>query len=128
MDLADEQEFDGSLRSVVEPALEHGENVWAVVHGRDGSSLVGTDRRLMIVREHDPVRDEDEAAPVESWPHEALDDLLVIPGGLLVRRRKDHHHLATVPLPKEPGERTLQAVTVIALLLASAARRARFRR
>jgi hypothetical protein len=116
--VADEHEFDGPLRSVIEPELEHGESVWAVVHGRDGSALVATDHRILVARERD-------GWSIRTWEHDALDDLIVIPGGLLVRQRKDHRHVATVPLPREPEEETLQAVTVVALLLAAASKRSR---
>lgn len=101
----------------VDVHLEPDESVWAVVEGRDGGCLVGTDRRLLALGP--PT---DEGRRTTAWPYDTLDDLRVLPDSILVCSRDDHRHLATVPTRVDLGEETLQAITVIELLIARAIR------
>lgn len=105
-------ELEGVCRRTVDDLLQPGESVWAVVRGRYGSMLVGTDRRLISLAPGCDPRD------VQGWPYAELDDLRVVGEGILVRRRRDRHHLVTLPTSPAYREQTMQAVTVIELLIA----------
>jgi hypothetical protein len=109
-----ESELDPDVRAAVGPALRRDEAVWAVLHGADGTTLVATQERMFVSH----------GATVTAWPLDTLDDLLVVPGGVLLRRRDDLSHIVTVPLARNPGETEIQSVTVIALLVARAQREA----
>jgi hypothetical protein len=105
-------DLDPVCRRTLDHLLEPGESVWAVIRGRQGQMLVGTDRRLLAVPE--------DCAPdrVEGWPYRDLDDLRIVGDGILVRRRSDRHHLVTLPTSQVGLEQTMQAVTIVELLIA----------
>lgn len=103
-------------REVVDRLLEPDEGVWAVIRGRDGTSLVGTDRRLIAM---DP---ECSGQTVRSWPYRDLDDLRVVGSSILVRTRADRRQLVTLPTSVERREQTLQGVTIVELLIARSTR------
>jgi hypothetical protein len=111
-------ELDDACRQTLDRLLEPDESVWAVIRGRYGSTLVGTDRRLFAL----PPGCEGEE--VHGWAYRDLDDLRVIGDGILVRRRSDHHHLVTIPTSDVRLEQTMQAVTIVELLIARHAARA----
>ena len=111
-------ELDEPCRRTLDRLLEPDESVWAVIRGRYGSMLVGTDRRLFAL----PAGCEGEA--VHGWPYHELDDLRVVGDGILVRRRRDRHHLVTLPTSEVRQEQTMQAVTIVELLIARHAARA----
>ena len=105
-------ELDTACRATLDAVLEPDESVWAVIRGRDGSSLVGTDRRLFLMP---PGCD---GQRVRGWRYDELDDLRVAGQGILVRRRDNREHLATVPTSGVRREQTMQAVTIVELLIA----------
>jgi hypothetical protein len=105
-------ELDERCRRTLDRLLEPEESVWAVIRGRYGSTLVGTDRRLFAL----PPGCAGEE--VHGWPYRELDDLRVVGEGILVRRRQDHHHLVTLPTSPTNQEQTMQAVTIVELLIA----------
>ena len=109
--VADPELADG-CRQVVDNMLEPDEGVWAVIRGRDGTTLVGTDRRLFALG-RDCV-DQD----VRVWPYWQLDDLRVMGSSILVRTRADRRQLVTLPTSLEHREQTLQGVTIVELLIA----------
>jgi len=111
-------ELTEECRTTLDALLEPDESVWAVIRGRYGSMLVGTDRRLFSIPPGCP-RDE-----VQGWRYAELDDLRVIGEGILVRRRRDRHHLVTLPTSPTGREQTMQAVTIVELLIARHAARA----
>lgn len=117
---ASDPDLDEPCRRALDRVLRPDESVWAVIRGRDGSSLVGTDRRLFILPPGCTA-----AADIHGWTYDELDDLRVAGDGILVRRRRDHHHLATVPTSMDRREQTMQAVTIVELLIARAAHLAR---
>jgi hypothetical protein len=99
-------------RHVIDRMLEPDEGVWAVIRGRDGTTLVGTDRRLFAV-------DADcEEQHIRAWPYGQLDDLRVVGSSILVRTRSDRRQLVTLPTSQEQREQTLQGVTIVELLIA----------
>jgi len=110
-------ELDAACRRTLDALLEPDESVWAVIRGRFGSMLVGTDRRLFSLppgcARHE----------IENWPYADLDDLRVVGDGILVRRRRDRHHLVTLPTSTVGREQTMQAVTIVELLIARHASR-----
>ncbi len=110
-------EQDDACREKLDGLLEPGESVWAVIRGRHGTMLVGTDRRLFAMPEGCAVD------AVEGWPYRDLDDLRVVGDGILVRRRHDRHHLVTLPTSDVRLEQTMQAVTIVELLIARHASR-----
>jgi hypothetical protein len=105
-------ELDEPCRRTIDGLLEPDESVWAVIRGRTGSLLVGTDRRLLCVPPGC------EASGVEGWAYDELDDLRVVGDGILVRRRVDRHHLVMLPTSPVGREQTMQAVTIVELLIA----------
>ena len=105
-------ELVDSCRQVVDHFLEPDEGVWAVIHGRDGTTLVGTDRRLFALGAD--CGDQD----VRAWPYWQLDDLRVVGSSILVRTRTDRRQLVTLPTSQERREQTLQGVTIVELLIA----------
>jgi hypothetical protein len=105
-------ELDETCRRTIDGILEPDESVWAVIRGRYGSLLVGTDRRLLSVPSGC------DRAEVEDWRYSELDDLRVVGEGILVRRRRDRHHLVTLPTSPVGREQTMQAVTIVELLIA----------
>jgi hypothetical protein len=105
-------ELDEPCRHTLDQVLAPDESVWAVIRGRSGSFLVGTDRRLVSLPPGCPIDE------VEAWPYAELDDLRVVGDGILVRRRRDHHHLLTLPTSGSGSEQTMQAVTIVELLIA----------
>lgn len=108
-------DLDEPCRQALDALLQPGESVWAVIRGRDGTVLVGTDRRLFVLAA------ECVPAQVHGWPYGELDDLRVVGEGILVRRRRDRQHLVTVPTRSVEREQTMQAVTIVELLIARAA-------
>jgi hypothetical protein len=115
---AADPELDKGCRETLDPLLEPDESVWAVIRGRHGTMLVGTDRRLFSLEPG--CRREG----VETWPYAELDDLRVVGDGILVRRRRDRRHLVTLPTSDLRLEQTMQAVTIVELLIARHAARA----
>jgi hypothetical protein len=109
---AADPDLDEACRRTLDELLEPGESVWAVIRGRQGTMLVGTDRRLFAMPEG-CARD-----AVQGWPYRELDDLRVVGDGILVRRRQDRHHLVTLPTSPVRLEQTMQAVTIVELLIA----------
>ena len=110
-------ELTTECRAVLERLLEPDEGVWAVIRGRDGTTLVGTDRRLFAMPG-------DDARPtVRAWPYQQLDDLRAVERAILVRTREDKRHLVILPTAPERTEQTMQAVTIIELLIARSSRR-----
>jgi hypothetical protein len=109
--VADPQ-LDDACRRALDGVLAPDESVWAVIRGRHGSLLVGTDRRLVSLPPGCP------SDGVEAWPYGELDDLRVVGDGILVRRRRDRHHLVTLPTSHVGLEQTMQAVTIVELLIA----------
>ena len=105
-------ELSPPCRRTIDALLEPDESVWAVIRGRSGSLLVGTDRRLFSV----PA--DCSADGIEDWRYADLDDLRVVGEGILVRRRRDRRHLVTLPTSEVGREQTMQAVTVVELLIA----------
>jgi hypothetical protein len=105
-------ELTESCRQLLDRMLEPDEGVWAVIRGRDGTSLVGTDRRLFALGPTCTDRD------LRAWPYWQLDDLRVIGSSILVRTRSDRRQLVTVPTSQENREQTLQGVTIVELLIA----------
>jgi hypothetical protein len=105
-------ELPEGCRRVVDGLLEPDEGVWAVIRGRDGTTLVGTDHRLFAL--------EDDCAEehVRVWPYWQLDDLRVVGSSILVRARADRRQLVTLPTSQERREQTLQGVTIVELLIA----------
>lgn len=99
-------------RRVIDRMLDPDEGVWAVIRGRDGTTLVGTDRRLFALgsdcADHE----------VRAWPYRDLDDLRVVGSSILVRTRSDHRQLVTLPTSHDRREQTLQGVTIVELLIA----------
>lgn len=110
-------ELDEACRETLDGLLEPDESVWAVIRGRFGTTLVGTDRRLFSMP---PGCSSDQ---VEGWRYGDLDDLRVVGDGILVRRRRDRHHLVTLPTSDVRLEQTMQAVTIVELLIARHASR-----
>ncbi len=108
----DDPELAVGCRRVVDALLEPDEGVWAVIRGRDGTTLVGTDRRLFALA------DDCAEADVQFWPYWLLDDLPVVGSSILVRTRSDRRQLVTLPASDERREQTLQGVTIIELLIA----------
>ena len=108
-------ELDERCRRTLDSLLLPQESVWAVIRGSEGSSLVGTDRRLFLL----PSGCAGDA--VHGWPYPDLDDLRVVGDGILVRRRRDRHHLVTLPTSRVRRDQTMQAVTIVELLIARAA-------
>jgi hypothetical protein len=109
-------ELAEACRRVIDRLLEPDEGVWAVIRGRDGTTLVGTDRRLFALgpdcTDHD----------VRAWPYRQLDDLRVVGSSILVRTRLDRRQLVTLPTSHDRREQTLQGVTIVELLIARHAR------
>jgi hypothetical protein len=105
-------ELDEACRETLDRLLEPDESVWAVIRGRHGTSLVGTDRRLFSLNSGCT------SDAVEGWRYSDLDDLRVVGDGILVRRRRDRHHLVTLPTSDTRLEQTMQAVTIVELLIA----------
>jgi hypothetical protein len=105
-------ELTQPCRELLDRTLDPDEGVWAVIRGRDGTSLVGTDRRLFALG----------AACSDSelqvWPYWQLDDLRVVGSSILVRTRLDRRQLVTLPTSHERREQTLQGVTIVELLIA----------
>ena len=109
--VADPELADG-CRQVLDRLLEPDEGVWAVILGRDGRTLVGTDRRLFALAA------ECDELDVHAWPYWQLDDLRVVGSSILVRTRTDRRPLVTLPTSQERREQTLQGVTIVELLIA----------
>ena len=109
--VADPELADG-CRQTIDRMLEPDEGVWAVIRGRDGTSLVGTDRRLFALGSE--CADQE----VRAWPYWQLDDLRVVGSSILVRTRVDRRQLVTLPTSQERREQTLQGVTIVELLIA----------
>jgi hypothetical protein len=105
-------ELSEPCRRTLDGVLEPDESVWAVIRGRYGSILVGTDRRLFSLSETC------DRADVEGWRYSDLDDLRVVGEGILVRRRRDRRHLVTLPTSQTGREQMMQAVTIVELLIA----------
>ena len=105
-------ELDEACRRTIDQLLDPEESVWAVIRGRSGALLVGTDRRLFSLPSDCRPNE------VQSWPYAELDDLRVVGDGILVRRRQDRRHLATIKTTEVAREQTMQAVTVVELLIA----------
>jgi hypothetical protein len=105
-------ELTTGCRELIDRMLEPDEGVWAVIRGRDGTSLVGTDRRLFAVGST--------CAPADlrAWPYSHLDDLRVVGSSIVIRARADHRQLVTVATSQERREQTLQGVTIVELLIA----------
>ena len=110
-------ELTTECRAALDRMLEPDEGVWAVIRGRDGTTLVGTDRRLFAMP------DETGRPKVQAWPYRELDDLRAVERAILVRTRHDKRHLVTLPTAPERTEQTMQAVTIIELLIARSSRR-----
>lgn len=103
-------------RAALDRLLEPDEGVWAVLRGRQGDLLVGSDRRLFALTNDCRV------GATRAWPYRELDDLRIVGSSVLVRTRLGGHHLATVALNPDNSEQNMQAVTIIELLIARAGR------
>lgn len=103
-------------RAALDRLLEPDEGVWAVLRGRDGNLLVGSDRRLFSLS------GDCGGGTTRAWPYRELDDLRVVGSSVLVRTRVGGHHLTTVALNPDSSEQNMQAVTIIELLIARAGR------
>lgn len=112
-------ELEEPCREALDGWLHPDEGVWAVIRGRDGTSLVGTDRRLFVLPPG-CARTE-----VRGWEYRDLDDLRIVGEGILVRRRRDRQQLVTLPTSPVRREQTMQAVTIVELLIARAAHEGR---
>ena len=88
-------ELPEGCRRVVDALLQPDEGVWAVIRGRDGTTLVGTDRRLFALG------DDCAEEHVRVWPYWQLAALRVVGSSILVRNRADRHQLVTLPTSQE---------------------------
>jgi hypothetical protein len=92
-----------------DPDLLPGEEVWASLDGDRPERLIATDRRVIRIRlDH-----------IDSWPFPDLSDLRPLGReGRFGIVRRDGSIAATMKVPEGDRERTYQAITVMALLIA----------